>query len=346
MRCGIIGCGYWGSKHVRVLAGIPGVEVIAIDSSPQRRQAIETTFGQVVRTANRFSDVVAELDAVVIATPPETHFKLAAEAILSGKHVLVEKPLTTSTTDARKLIEMADAAGVTLMTGHTFMYNPAVTKLREIVQSGELGTDYHIDTARLNLGLYQQNVDVIWDLAPHDISILNYVLGQSPTSVRAWGGRYAHRTCHDVAYLQLDYGHVGAQVHVSWLEPRKVRRVTVVGSNKMAVYNDLADDERLRIYDKGVIPQDSEQLHSVPTSYRNGGIVSPFVPFEEPLLREDREFVSCVLDGARPTADGESGLSVVQVLEAASEALATGATIELETPIDLTERADVSGRIA
>ncbi|MCB0997402.1 MAG: Gfo/Idh/MocA family oxidoreductase [Acidimicrobiales bacterium] len=340
MRCGIIGCGYWGSKHVRVLAGIPGVEVVAIDSSPQRRAAIETTFGQVVTTADRFSDVASSLDAVVIATPPETHFALAAEAILGGLHVLVEKPLTTSSSDARKLIDMAGSAGVTLMTGHTFMYNPAVEKLRDIVQSGELGTVYHIDTARLNLGLYQQNVDVIWDLAPHDISILNYVLGEAPTTVRAWGGRYAHRTRHDVAYLQLDYRHVGAQVHVSWLEPRKVRRVTVVGSAKMAVYNDLADDERLRIYDKGVVAQDTEQLHSVPTSYRNGGIMSPFVPFEEPLLREDRDFIHCISTGDAPVADGTSGLSVVRVLEAASEALSTGGTVEFDLG------SDVTGRIA
>jgi predicted dehydrogenase len=331
LRIGIIGCGYWGSKHVRVFAGIPGVEVTAIDSSPARLEAIRSTFGSMVETSTRFSDVQHRLHAVVVATPPETHFKTAAEAILAGKHVLVEKPLTTNTTDALRLIDMADTADVVLMVGHTFVYNPAVEALRQIVQSGELGRIYHIDTARLNLGLYQQNVDVIWDLAPHDISIINYILGREPLSVRAWGGKYAHMRCADVAYLQLDYAGIGAQVHVSWLEPRKVRRVTVVGSEKMAVYNDLADDERLRIYDKGVMPSlDSEQLHQMPATYRNGGIISPFVPFEEPLLREDQDFVRAIISGTQPQADAMAGLSVVRILEAATNALHHGGVTEFE----------------
>lgn len=331
LRIGIIGCGYWGSKHVRVFASIPDLRVTAIDTSPARLDAIQAAFGPAVAQASRLSDVVHELDAVVVATPPETHFKTAAEAILAGKHVLVEKPLTTSVTDAARLIDMADTAGVVLMVGHTFVYNPAVEHLRQVVQSGDLGRIYHVDTARLNLGLYQQNVDVIWDLAPHDISIINRILGREPTSVRAWGGKYAHHRLHDVAYLQVDYDGIGAQLHVSWLEPRKVRRVTVVGSAKMAVYNDLADDERLRIYDKGVSPTpESELLHSVPATYRNGGIVSPYVPLVEPLLLEDQDFVNAIVNGVSPLSNALGGLSVVRILEAASQALDHGGTVELE----------------
>ncbi|MGD9998943.1 MAG: Gfo/Idh/MocA family protein [Ilumatobacteraceae bacterium] len=334
MRVGIIGCGYWGSKHVRVMAGIPGVQVTAIDASASRLDAISSTFGPVVKLAQRLSDELRSLDAVVVATPPETHFTTAAEAILAGKHVLVEKPLATSSFEALRLVEMADAAGIVLMVGHTFVYNPAVEYLREIVQSGDLGRIYHVDTARLNLGLYQQNVDVVWDLAPHDLSIIGRVLGRDPVTVRAWGGKYAHHRFHDVAYLQLDYGGIGAQVHLSWLEPRKVRRVTVVGSSKMAVYNDLADDDRLRIYDKGVTPPvDPEQLHAVPATYRNGGIVSPYVPFEEPLLLEDLDFVRAIDTGSLPLASGLSGVNVVRVLEAASLALDTGDTVELALPV-------------
>lgn len=331
LRIGVAGCGYWGSKHVRVLAGIPEVRVVAIDTSDARLATVRRSMGVAVETCARLDDALPTLDALVVATPPETHFTLAAQALLAGKHVLVEKPLTTSSDDARRLVELAEQAGLTLMVGHTFVYNPAVAALRDIVHSGELGRVFHIDTARLNLGLYQHAADVIWDLAPHDISIANWLLGSEPTSVRAWGGRYAHRSLHDVAYLQLDYGSVGAQIHVSWLEPRKVRRVTVVGSEKMAVYNDLADDDRLRIYDKAVTTHtDDGALHHVPVTYRNGGIVSPYVPFEEPLLREDTDFVECILQQRAPLADGRAGLGVVRILEAASRALATGIRVDLD----------------
>jgi predicted dehydrogenase len=213
------------------------------------------------------------------------------------------------------------------MVGHTFEYNPAVWKLRDLVRSGELGHVYYVDTGRLNLGLYQTDVNVIWDLAPHDVSIVNLLLGRTPSSVQAWASRHAHHRFEDVAYLRLVYDglDVQANIHVSWLDPCKVRRVTVVGSSKMAVYNDLAAEERIRIHDKGVLcPLDGQDITQPPTSYRYGDITVPFVPAQEPLAVEDEHFVECIVTGATPRTDGHNGLAVVQVLECAQRSLLAG----------------------
>ena len=207
--------------------------------------------------------------------------------------------------------------------GHTFEYNPAVRKLAELVRTEELGQLYYLDSARLNLGLYQNDVNVILDLAPHDISIINYVLGREPIAVQAWASRHAHQRLEDVAYLRLYYDDcfndrgLSANIHVSWLDPCKVRKITAVGSKKMAVYDDLATEERIRILDKGVCLPDGDDLTQPPMSYRYGDIVVPFVSPEEPLAVQDRHFIECIANGARPLSDGEDGLSVVKALEAA-----------------------------
>lgn len=274
-----------------------------------------------------------QVDAVVIATPPRTHVRLALMAMAAGKSVLVEKPLAMSITEADLMIEEASARSLTLMVGHTFEYNAAVWKLRELVQSGELGRIYYMDSARLNLGLYQHDVNVVWDLAPHDISIYNYVLGSSPVSVQAWGSRHGYQHLEDVAYLRLLYANpdVTANIHVSWLDPCKVRRTTVVGSVKMAVYNDLASNERIRVFDKGVVPpENGANLQDYPMSYRYGEIRSPYVAFDEPLYVQDREFVSCVLTGRQPQTHGYNGLAVTRVLEGAELSLQTGGPVELD----------------
>jgi predicted dehydrogenase len=274
-----------------------------------------------------------QVDAVVIATPPRTHVRLALMAMAAGKSVLVEKPLAMSITEADLMIEEASVRSLTLMVGHTFEYNAAVWKLRELVQSGELGRIYYMDSARLNLGLYQHDVNVVWDLAPHDISIYNYVLGSSPVSVQAWGSRHGYQHLEDVAYLRLLYANpdVTANIHVSWLDPCKVRRTTVVGSVKMAVYNDLASNERIRVFDKGVVPpENGANLQDYPMSYRYGEIRSPYVAFDEPLYVQDREFVSCVLTGRQPQTHGYNGLAVTRVLEGAELSLQTGGPVELD----------------
>lgn len=336
MRVAVVGCGYWGSKHIRVLNGLGEVDSVAVvDPRVDRRAELERSFPKTGSFEN-LATALPHVDAVVIATPPETHVRLGLQAIEAGRHVLVEKPLATTSAGARRLIDAAAAAGVTLMVGHTFEYNAAVWRLRDMVARGELGDIHYIDTARLNLGLYQSDVNVLWDLAPHDVSIVNHVLGRSPTSVQAWGRAHAHALLEDVAYLRLDYADIGvtAQIHVSWLDPCKVRRVTVVGSRKMAVYNDLADAERIKIYDKGVNKAISEgaALHEMPVSYRYGGISAPYIDFQEPLTVEDRHFVQCIREGRVPDTDGRSGLAVVSVLEAAQRSLRDGCAIQLELP--------------
>jgi predicted dehydrogenase len=277
-----------------------------------------------VNCFSTLEEALPEVDAVIIATPPSTHVALACEAIAAGKHVLVEKPLATSVADAELVVAAADSACTVLMVGHTFEYNSAVWKLRELVNSGDLGELYYLDSARLNLGLYQSDVDVIFDLAPHDVSIINYLLDSTPSSVQAWGATHAHQLT-DVAYLRLDYEDraVSANVHISWLDPCKVRRVTAVGSKKMAVYNDLASEERIRIHDKGVVTQPTDELAHAPMSYRYGDIVSPYLAMDEPLSVQDEHFIECILTGKRPQSDGRSGLSVVRVLEAARQSIET-----------------------
>jgi predicted dehydrogenase len=330
MRIGVVGCGYWGSKHIRVLHGIPEVEsVVAIDPDIDRLKSLSQVFAGLPGFPD-LESALEHVDGVIIATPPSTHVPLALTAIRAGKSVLIEKPLATSSSDARLLINEAEGK-VTLMVGHTFEYNAAVTKLRELVASEVLGEVYYIDTARLNMGLYQSDVNVIWDLAPHDLSIINYILGSQPISVEAWGAPHAHPFLEDVAYLRLHYPNVTANVHVSWLDPCKVRRVTVVGSRQMAVYNDLAAEERVRVYDKGVVnAQDPQTLQDLPMTYRYGDIRSPFISFEEPLGVQDNHFVTCIRDKQRPRTDGENGLAVVRVLEAAELSLREGRQVFLD----------------
>ena len=323
-RLALAGCGYWGSKHARILHAADGVdELVLVDSREDRLRSLTRSY-KVSRCYPALEAALEHVDAVVVATPPSTHVALALAAIEAGKHVLVEKPLALTSAGARRLVSAATEAEVVLMVGHTFEYNPAVRKLAELVRAKELGDLYYLDSARLNLGLYQSDVNVILDLAPHDISIVNYVLDRKPVAVQAWASRHAHRQLEDVAYLRLYYdecldgGGLTANIHVSWLDPCKVRRITAVGSKKMAVYDDLAAEERIRVLDKGVcLALESGDLTQPPMSYRYGDIVVPFVSPDEPLAVQDRHFVECIASGIHPLSDGEDGLSVVEALEAA-----------------------------
>jgi predicted dehydrogenase len=231
------------------------------------------------------------------------------------------------------MISAARAMGVTLMVGHTFEYHSAVWNLRDQVRSGELGDLYYLDTARLNLGLYQEDVNVVYDLAPHDISILNYILGAQPTTVECWASRHAHHRLEDVAHLRLYYPNPGvfANIHVSWLDPCKVRRVTIVGSKKMVVFDDLATEERIRVHDKSVLQnlREDDDLSTPPMSYRYGDVVSPYMTMNEPLAVEDEHFVDCCLTGMSPLTGGENGLAVVQVLDAAQRSIVERCAVEV-----------------
>ena len=330
-RVGVVGCGYWGSKHVRVMRSLESVsQVVLIDSSEARRESLLRGAADDLGFAT-LEAALPHVDAVVLATPPTSHVPLALQAFHAGKHVLVEKPLATTAEGALRLLAAAAEAGRTLMVGHTFAYNPAVTKLRELVASGEIGDLYYLDSARLNLGLYQSDVNVVLDLAPHDVSIMNLVLDEVPSSVQAWGYRHAHRRFEDVAYLRLFYERSGvfANIHVSWLDPHKVRRVTAVGSRKMVVYNDVAE-ERIRIHDKGVAIAVEPDVTQPPTSYRYGDVVSPFVASDEPLSVQDAHFIDCVQTGAVPVTDGAAGQAVVEVLDAAELSMARSRPVFLD----------------
>ncbi|WP_254185571.1 Gfo/Idh/MocA family protein [Nocardioides panacis] len=353
LRVGVVGCGYWGSKHVRALSALDVVDkVVVIEPSLPRLEALSRTFPN-VETCPALPLALDDVDAVVIATPPGTHRTLALAAIQAGKHVLVEKPLAASAKDARSIVAAARRAGVVLMVGHTFAYHSAVRTLREMVQGGTIGVPYYLDSARLNLGLYQRDVNVIFDLAPHDVSIANYVFGASPVKVECWASRHAHRWLEDVAHLRLHYADpaVIANVHVSWLDPCKVRRVTVVGSSKMVVFDDLATEERIRVHNKGVVensravetPPVDVDLSQPPMSYRYGEVVTPYLSLKEPLTVEDEHFTDCVLNGTRALTDGESGLAVVEVLEAAQLSHEEGRAVDMrEVREELTDTSDLS----
>ncbi|MDQ3824511.1 MAG: Gfo/Idh/MocA family oxidoreductase [Actinomycetota bacterium] len=328
VRVAVVGYGYWGSKHMRVLSSMPGVQVTIVDQDPERIAEARQAY-PAAEAAHRLDEVIGRVDAVVVATPPSAHAAVALQALRSGRHALVEKPLATTVEDAQAMVDAAAANGVHLMAGHTFEYNAAVWKLKELIAAGELGRILYIDAARLSLGKYQRDCNVIWDLAPHDISIASFLLDEVPRTTWVWAKRHVGNRHADVAYLRLDFEKAAthAFVHVSWLDPCKVRRVTVVGDRKMAVYDDMSDNERIRVYDIGVDPGDPDdhgESHAMPVSYRTGDIVSPFIQFNEPLLVQDNHFIECIRTGAKPNTSGERGLDIVRVLAATDVAEATG----------------------
>ncbi len=325
LRVGVVGCGYWGSKHTRVLSGRPDVDVVLIDRDQRRIDELSDAFA-VTASFNDFAEALDHIDAVVIATPPTGHYPLGKMALEHGIHAMIEKPLATSVEHAAELTRIAESKGLALMVGHTFVFNPAVWKLREVVEESGFGEVLYIYGARLNLGLYQPDVNVIWDLAPHDISIINYLLRSAPETVSAWGSSHAGaEEREDVAFVQLRYKNpnVTATLHVSWLDPAKVRRTTVVGKRRMVVYDDVAD-EPIRVYDKAVESPDMPNMHDRPMSYRHGDVLAPFIKADEPLSVELGHFVDCINSQTRPIADGRAGLDVVRVLVAADKSIANG----------------------
>jgi predicted dehydrogenase len=300
------------------------------DLDATRLQRVKSQY-PALQTTNSFDEMLrSDVDAVVVATPIWTHYRLAKAALLAGKHVMVEKPLTNSAVEAEELTQLAESLGLTLMVGHTFVYNGAVRALRDIVASGEIGEVYYVDAARLNLGLFQTKTNVLWDLAPHDLSILLYVLERDPIAVSARGSASVTPGVHDVAYLEVRFpDSLLAHVHLSWLDPCKVRRVTIVGSKKMVVYNDLHEVEKIRIYDKGVErPYETDRFSDFHLTYRYGGVNVPYIPVEEPLRRQCEHFVDCIRTGARPQSDGRVGTKVVRILEEADRSLHNGGARE------------------
>jgi predicted dehydrogenase len=297
------------------------------DKDSARLAALGTLYPGVILTTE-YDDVIEdnEIEAVLIVTPVRSHFPLAMRAIEAGKHVFVEKPLAASSEECARLIEAAERASVTLMVGHTFIYSSPVRKIREIIDSGTLGEVLHISARRLNLGLFHSDINVVWDLAPHDISIILFLLGLTPTSVNCQGKAHITRGVEDIANLSLGFSNGNfAAVTVSWIDPRKVREITIVGSKRMVVYDDLEPLEKIKIYDKSVeVPPHYETFAEFQYSYHYGDVTAPYLQLTEPLKVECQHFVECVRTGARPVTSGHEGLAVTRVLEASSLSLARG----------------------
>lgn len=317
LHFGVIGWGYWGPKVARNLDALPHAMVtVAADLDAHRLASLAVN--QYWKGTTEVEEVFrSDADGVVIATPVGTHYPLAKEALLHGKHVLVEKPLTANVAEAEELVALAQAQQRILMVGHTFEYNPAVDELRRLVQSGYLGKIYRIETERVNLGLFRRDINVIWDLAPHDVSILLYILGKKPEQIKVQAHAHIQPRIHDVAHLDLSYADgIAAHIHVSWLHPCKIRRVTVIGDMRMVVYDDTNQAEMIKIYNKGA------DVHADPVvSYRNGEITIPYIDWIEPLRLECEDFANAIRTGIQPRAHGGIGLEVVRVLAVAQEAL-------------------------
>jgi predicted dehydrogenase len=323
---GVIGYGYWGPNLVRNFFEAPGFRMTAVaDLSPQRLAQAASRHPSLRTTADS-REILADpkIDAVAIATPVSTHFSLAREALRAGKHVLVEKPLASSSEEALELIEEAERRHRVLLVDHTFVYTGAVRKIRELVASGDLGEIYYYDSVRVNLGLFQHDVSVIWDLGVHDLSIMDYVLALEPRAVSATGIRHVPDTPESLAYLTLFFdGNLLAHFHLNWLAPVKVRKTLIGGSRKMIVYDDLEPSEKLKVYDKGITVNDSvESVYKTLISYRTGDMWSPRLDLTEALRAEAEHFLECIEQGQRPLTGGEAGLRVVRILEAASQSMA------------------------
>ncbi|WP_239311609.1 Gfo/Idh/MocA family protein [Plantactinospora mayteni] len=339
----LIGFGYWGTNLARNLDKLAPVRWrYLVDSSPERRHAATERYPQ-VRATGDLDAVLAndEVRAVLIATPAPSHAPLARRALAAGKHVFVEKPLAMSVADAVALAETADRSGLVLMVGHTFEYVPAVERMRDYIRSGEIGDVLYLHSQRLNLGRIQNDLHTFWSIGPHDVSIANYLLDAEPRWVAAQGGRYLHDGVEDVTFVTVGYpGDVVAHMHVSWLDPAKTRRTTVVGTRRMLVYDDLNTNARLTVHDKGAEPLEPAGDGVRRYRLRDDAVHVPVLSPAEPLGLELRHFLDCVRTGARPRTDGWNGARVVAVLEAADASLrAGGATVPVPAvpgPVDAT----------
>jgi predicted dehydrogenase len=324
LRVGIIGYGYWGPNLVRNFSSCPLTQVAAVcDASPARREAAARAHPHAPQVASLDELLDLKPDAVAIATPVSSHFALASRCLQAGLHVMVEKPLTTTVKDAHALVDIADRAGKVLMVDHTYLFNGAVQKIREIVDRGELGDLYYVDSVRINLGLFQHDVNVIWDLAPHDLSIVDHILGGDARSISAWGCAHADPNIEDIAYVNVDYGdRLMANFHVNWLSPVKIRQMIFAGSRKSLIFNELNTTEPIKVYSRGVdFAETEEERRRLLVSYRSGDVWSPDVPTVEALQAAVTHFAECIRTGQEPISDGRLGLRVVKLLESATRSI-------------------------
>jgi predicted dehydrogenase len=327
----VIGCGYWGPNLIRNFASTPGCRLVAVcDLHPERLEKIKEMYPQVELTSD-YDALLKRTDihAVAIATPVSTHFPLSKKALEAGKHVIVEKPMTATVAEGEELIALAAKLQRVLMVDHTFAYTGAVRKIRDLVKAGDLGELLYYDSVRINLGLFQHDVNVLWDLAVHDLAIMDFALGQMPSAVSATGHAHLKGQHEDVAYLTCYFeSNLIAHLHLNWLSPLKIRRTIIGGDRKMLVYDDLEPSEKVKVYDRGASLQELslESQNKQKIDYRMGDMWAPHIPPGEALKVKTAHFIECITQGQTPLTDGHAGLRVVRILEAASQSMAQRGT--------------------
>ena len=331
----VAGCGYWGPNLIRNFSSLPDCRVKQMCDVDEGRLAHMKKLYTSTATTTKFEDLLndEELDAIVVATPVHLHHELAKKSLLAGKHTFLEKPMASSSAECAELVALAAKNNLTLMVGHTFIYSTPVRKIKEIVDSGEIGEVQYISSRRLNLGLFQKDINVTWDLAPHDISIILYLIGRPPVSINCQGKAHVDKKIEDVTNMSLNFDNGGfAIIHSSWLDPNKVREMIIVGSKKMIVYNDNEPLEKIKIYDKRVeAPPHYDTFAEFHYSYHYGDAHIPYLQQVEPLKVEAQHFLDCIRNGKKPETSGLDGLRVVQILEAASRSLKNdGAKVEID----------------
>lgn len=334
IKVGVVGCGYWGPNLVRNFRSLPDCHLRTMcDVSESRLSHLRSLYPE-IEAETDYGHLLngTGLDAVVIATGVRLHYPMAKASLLAGKHTFIEKPMASSSSECEELIELAQKQGLVLMTGHTFLYSPAVKKLKEIVDRGDIGEIRYICARRLNLGLFRKSINVAWDLAPHDIAIILHIMGEKPVSINCQGNSHITPGVEDVTALYLQFPRdQSALIHSSWLDPRKVREMTIVGSKRMIVYDDVAQQEKIRVFDARVeAPPHYDTFGEFHYAYHYGDIHIPYIHQEEPLKAECQHFLECIQQGTTPLTGGREGLEVVRVLEASSESLKRdGAPVDL-----------------
>jgi predicted dehydrogenase len=325
IKVGVVGCGYWGPNLIRNLRQASDCHLKVICDTSEQRLKHMRKLHQDVATTNAYADLLqdAELDAIVVATPVRFHYEMAKAALVAGKHVFVEKPLARTVAEAEELVALAESKGLVIMVGHTFLFSPAVRRMKEIIDAGDIGEVQYISARRLNLGLFQKDINVAWDLAPHDISIILHLLDEQPVSVSCQGSSHVNRHIEDVTMMYLTFKkNRCAFVQNSWLDPKKIRQMTVVGSRRMIVYDDTEPLEKLKIYDARVeVPAHYDTFAEFTYSYHYGDSYVPYIKQDEPLKLECQHFLDCIRGEATPITGGRAGLDVVRILEASSESL-------------------------
>ena len=322
----VIGSGYWGVNYIRLLSQMPETELVAVcDQAQERLDAISRRFPE----AALYKDIAPilenkEIESVVVCTNPGSHFEIAKQLLMAGKHVLVEKPMTLTTETANELVKIAKEKGLTLMVGHIFLYHPAIRKVKSYIENGALGEVHYLYAQRTNLGPIREDVNALWDLAPHDVSIFNYLMNANPVWVSAVGSRFLRGHVEDAGFIVLGYENgTVSNIHVSWANPHKVREVVVVGSKQRISFNDTSPDEKVRVFEKGVAASATaySDFGEYQLMIRDGDVVSPKIPVEEPLKNEVRHFIACKQTGEQPLTDGVNGMVVVKIMEAVSESI-------------------------